>query len=218
MEYAIYPFKDIRITQRHDAGNHLSHWKPTPTPGYDKPWDEGCTDSGKQYFEPMNDFKIVEIIGLDTSSTKGTTNSVRLETVNKVKIPYKNDPVILEMTLTHIDEAELKKYKPGQILKAGGKYLQEGKDGATANHYHCTADYGKYYGMLLNSNGKWCFVYEKSLLPTEAFYIKPNWNKLLDTKGYTFQSVPNNAKDDIKKITTNIRKELDEIDKLLGEI
>lgn len=187
MEYAIYPFKDMRITQRHDEGNHLPHWKPQKKVDCsDKPWDEACTDGGRQYFEPQNDWRIVEIGGVGSS----ITNYVRLETVNKVKIPYQEEPIILEMTLTHIDDTELKKYKKGQILKAYGKYLKEGKEGATAYHYHCTANKGKYYGLKENSNKKWCFVYDKSLLPNEAFYINDSI-KIINANGYVFKKVPN---------------------------
>ena len=214
MEYAIYPIKEMKITQRHDEGNHLAHWNPKAD-YMDKPWDEGSTDSGKQYVEFQNDFKIVEIIGKDGSSSKAYANSVRVESVNKLKIPYQNDPVILELTFTHIDEDELKKYSVGQILKKGTKCLKEGKDKATANHWHITANKGKYYGIKYNSNKKYVFCYEKSLLPNEAFYILPSWNKILNAKGYVFQDVPDDTPTKVKKITANIRKELDEIDSLM---
>ena len=97
MEYAIYPFLEIRITQRHDEGNHLAHWKPFKDCS-DKPWDEASTDGGRSYFVPQNDYRIVEKSG----SQSGGYN-VRLETVNKVKIPYQSEPVILELTLTHLN-------------------------------------------------------------------------------------------------------------------
>lgn len=186
MEYSIYPFRDMRITQRHDEGNHKAH--NIPFKDYsDKPWDEACTDGGRQYFEPQNDYKVVEILGLNTTVT---TNSVRLESVNKLKIPYQEEPVILELTLTHLEEATIKKLKVGQIIPKGSKIILEGKDGATANHFHCTANIGKYYGFKKNSNGKWCFVYEKSLTPPEAFYVDPKFNNIINPKGYVFKEVP----------------------------
>lgn len=186
MEYAIYPFKDMRITQRHDEGNHRAH--NIPFIDYsDKPWDEGSTDGGRQWFDPSNSFKIVEILGLNTTVT---TNSVRLESVNKLKIPYQEEPVILEITLTHMNEETIKKIKVGQIIHPHELVIQEGKDGADANHFHCTANIGKYYGMKKNANGKWCFVYDKSLTPDEAFYIDPSFNRILNAKGYNFKEVP----------------------------
>ena len=102
-EYSIYPFEYMRITQRHDEGNHLPHWYPTANCS-DKPWDEAVKDGNRQYFDPSNEYRIVEILGLGTT----TTNSVRLESVEKLKIPYQEEPVILEVTLTHMEEETIK--------------------------------------------------------------------------------------------------------------
>ena len=189
-EYSIYPFEIMKITQRHDEGNHLAHWYPAANVS-DKPWDEAGKDSGREYFVPQNDFRVVEVLGIDTSSTKDTTNSVRLESVNKLKIPYQDDPVILELTLTHMNEDNLKKVHQGQIIHKGEKILMEGTDGlSTGNHIHLTANIGKYYGFKKNSNKKWCFVYEKSLIPPEAFYIDKKCNNIINPNGYTFKEVP----------------------------
>lgn len=185
MEYSIYPFEYMRITQRHDKGNHLGHWYPS-TNYSDKPIDEGCKDGGRQWFDPSNDYKIVEIIGLNSS----TTNSVRLESVNKLKIPYQEEPVILEITLTHMNEDTIKQLKVGQIIHKHEKVILEGKDGADAYHFHCTFNIGKYYGMFKNTNGKWVFCYEKSLLPDEACYVEPDFNKIEEANGYSFKTVP----------------------------
>lgn len=184
MEYSIYPFEYMRITQRHDEGNHLAHWYPTANCS-DKPWDEAVKDGNRQYFDPSNEFRIVEILGLNST----TTNSVRLESVNKLKIPYQEEPVILEITLTHMEEETIKKLKVGQIIHKHEKIILEGKDGATAYHFHCTANIGKYYGFKKNGNGKWCYVYEKSLLPDEAFYID-SFNNIINPKGYNFKEIP----------------------------
>lgn len=185
-EYAIYPFRYMNITQNYNQGNHIPHWQNSKNYS-DKPWDEACKDSGRSYFEPQNDFIIEEVLGLNTS----TTNSVRLKSVNKLYIPYKNEPDYLCITLTHMNEDNLKQVKKGQILKAGSKILLEGTDGnATGNHFHITANIGKYYGMLKNSNGSWCFTYNKSLLPQEAFYVDTSYTTLINTKGSVFKEKP----------------------------
>ena len=181
MEYAIYPFDYIRITQRHDEGNHLAHWNPFIDCS-DKPWDEGVKDSGRSYFIPQNDYVVEEIIE--------TTWSVRLKTLNKVKTPFKDEDDYLKITLTHIEKAELEKIKVGQILKKGSRYLLEGKGGASAYHFHITANFGKYYGIKKNANDKYCFVYDKSLLPDEAFYVDPSFTTILNANRYNFKQVP----------------------------
>ena len=152
-EYAIYPFEEMKITQRHDEGNHKAHNIPF-IDVIDKPWDEACKDSGRSYFCPQNDYVIEEILGLGSS----ITNSVRLKTVDKVIIPYQTEPVYLELTLTHMEEEDIAKLYVGQILKKGTKPFREGKDGASAYHFHCTANIGKYYGFKKNANGNYYFV------------------------------------------------------------
>lgn len=185
-EYAIYPFRYMNITQKHDQGNHILHWKGS-TNYSDKPWDEACKDGGRSYFEPKNDFIIEQVLGLNTAAT----NSVRLRSVNKLYIPYKAEPEYLYVTLTHMNEDNLRQVKQGQILKAGTRILLEGTDGyCTGNHFHITANIGKYYGLLQNSNGKWCYTYDKSLLPNEAFYLDGNWTQVIYAREYAFKPVP----------------------------
>lgn len=209
-EYSVYPFEYMRITQRHDEGNHLPHWNPFKDYA-DKPWDEAVKDGGRQYFDPSNEYRIVEILGLNST----TTNSVRLESVNKLKIPYQEEPVILEITLTHMNEETIQKLKVGQIIHKHEKIILEGSDGATANHFHCTANIGKYYGFKKNSNGKWCYVYEKSLLPDEAFYIDKNFNNIINAKGYNFQEMPT-----MKKVGTPVARnpKVDQINVIAPEL
>lgn len=185
-EYAIYPFDWMCITQRYDQGNHIPHWKGSKNYS-DKPWDEACKDSGRSYFIPQNDYKVVQVLGLGTTAT---TNSVRLVSVNRLTMPCGRTDY-LELTLTHMNEDNLRKVKVGQILKKGSKVLMEGTDGkATGNHFHITANVGKYYGLLKNSNGAWCFTYAKSLLPQEAFYINPKFTHIRSANGIKFKEVP----------------------------
>ena len=184
MEYAIYPFDTMRITQRHDEGNHLAHWKPAVDPA-DKPWDEAGKDGGRDYFVAKNEYKLVEKFG----SEKYGYN-VRLETTHQVKIPYQDDLAILELTLTHLNYDDYSKLSNGQIIKVGQKLMREGTSGAASgNHFHITANIGKYYGYKENANGKWVFAYTKSLLPDEAYYVDGSVN-IMDSKGYNFKEVP----------------------------
>lgn len=227
-EYAIYPFRVMNITQNYDDGNHVPHWKNSKDHS-DKPWDEACEDSGRSYFEPQNDFIVEEVLGLNTS----TTNTVRLKSVNKLYIPYKKTADYLYITLTHMNESNLKQVKKGDVLKKGTKILMEGTDGnATGNHFHITANLGKYYGLLKNSNDKWCYTYHKSLLPHEAFYVDNTYTKIKNSNGSSFQLKPteivtttDNRDKEIERLTSelndreNIIKELQvQVDTLLSQI
>ena len=184
-EYAIYPFKNINITQNYNQGNHNNHWYGS-TNYIDKPWDEAGIDKGREYFVPQNDFIVEEVLGINSN----VTNSVRLKSVNKLYLPIGNYDY-LHITLSHMNEDNLKEVKVGDILRKGTMILLEGNDGiATGNHFHITANLGKYYGFLKNSNGSWCFTYEKSLLPEEAFYVDSKFNVIVNTNGSQFIEVP----------------------------
>lgn len=181
----MYPFDYMNITQRYDQGNHISHWKNSKNYS-DKPWDEACRDSARSYFVPQNDFKVEDVLGLGNN----ITNTVRLISVNKLTMPNgKTD--YLKITLSHMEENNLKQVKKGQILKKGTKLLLEGQDGiATGNHFHITANTGKYYGLLQNSNGAWCYTYEKSLLPEQAFYLDKKLTTIVNKNGINFKNKP----------------------------
>lgn len=195
MKLAIYPFKFMRITQRHDKGNHLAHWQPFKDHS-DKPWDEALQDSGRGWFEPNIDYVVEE------KRMSVNDNSVRLKTVDKVLIPYQKEPVHLHLTLTHMENDDMNKIKKGTVIKANTKVLREGNHGnSSGNHLHITANIGKYYGFKKNSNGKWCFVYEKSLMPHEAFYLDTNYTKVLNSQNYPFLAPP------VAKITTTVSRD-----------
>lgn len=210
-EYAIYPFKIMNISQNWNQGNHIPHWKDSKDHS-DKPWDEAGNDSNRSYFEPQNDFIIEEILGLNNN----ITNTVRLKSVNKLYIPYKETPDYLYITLAHMNEDNLKQLKKGQVLKKRTKILLEGNDGfATGNHFHITANLGKYYGFLKNSNGSWCYTYEKSLIPEEAFYVDKSFTTIKNSNGSIFKNIPitvygtpvsrNELIDQIEILTSNVR-------------
>lgn len=187
-EYAIYPFRYMNITQRHDQGTHIANWSP-PANYSDLPWDEAIQDGGRSYFEPQNDFVIEEILGVGNN----ITNTVRLKSINKLYLPYKDEPDFLYLTLSHMNEDNLRQLYVGQILGKDSKILLEGTDGfATGNHFHITANLGKYYGFLQNSNGAWCFTYQQSLLPDEAFYFDKEYTKIINSANYNFKNKPIN--------------------------
>ena len=205
MEYANYPFDYMGISQRHDEGNHLPHWNPFKDYA-DKPWDEACQDKGRSYFIPQNDYIIDEVIM--------TSYSVRLTSVNKVKIPYKNEPDYLHLTLTHMEIEDLQKLKAGQIIKKGTKLMLEGDEGgAYGYHFHCTANLGKYYGIKKNSNDKYVFVYDKSLLPDEAFYVDKSFTNIVDNRRYNFKNTPiENKENDYFKASVKVFQNHNKLD------
>ena len=202
-EYAIYPFEYMGISQRHDTGNHKPHWYNSKDYS-DKPIDEACKDTGRSYFVPQNDFIVEEVIGRDDSDTRAYTNSVRLKSKNKLVSPIDpNKEEYLYLTLTHMNEDNLRQIRVGQELRKNSRYLLEGTDGKNSgNHFHITMNHGRYYNIHTNSNGALCFVYEKSLLPDEAFYIDKSFTTIKNSAGYNFKEVP------IEKVGTPVLRDI----------
>lgn len=184
MEYAIYPFDTMRITQRHDQGNHLAHWYPFKGCS-DKPWDEACEDGGKSYFVPKNDYLVVEKI-----KNKNGCNNIVLMSCDMLKIPYQEAPTYIYVSLTHMNNDDYNKISVGQTLHKGERIIREGTSGqASGNHFHVTAGLPEYYGQKENGNEKYCFVCDKALEPTQAFYVDSSVT-IYDSKGYAFTQVP----------------------------
>ena len=184
IEYAIYPFDYMRITQRHDEGNHLAHWYPFKGCS-DKPWDEACLDGGRSYFVPKNDYLVVEKI-----KNKNGCNNIVLMSCDMLKIPYQKAPTYIYVSLTHMNNDDYNRILVGQILHKGERIIREGSSGASANHFHVTAGLPEYYGQKENGNEKYCFVCDKALEPNQAFYVDDTVD-ILDNKLYDFTPVPN---------------------------
>ena len=194
MEYAIYPFDYMRITQRHDEGNHLAHWYPFKGCS-DKPWDEALSDGGRDYFVPKNDYLVVEKI-----KNNNGCNNIILMSCNMLKIPYQETPTYIYLSLTHMNDDDYNKVSVGQILHKGERIIREGTSGATGNHFHVTAGLPEYYGYKQNGNGKYCFVCDKALEPNQAFYVDDTVD-ILDNKLYDFTPVPT-----IQKVGTPVER------------
>ena len=184
VEYAIYPFDTMRITQRHDEGNHLAHWYPFKGCS-DKPWDEACEDGGRSYFVPKNEYLVVEKI-----KNNNGCNNIILMSNELLKIPYQEQPTYLYLSLTHMNNDDYNKISVGQILHKGERIIREGTSGqASGNHFHVTVGLPEYYGQKVNGNGKWCFVCDKALEPNQAFYVDDSVD-IIDNRKYDFSPVP----------------------------
>ncbi len=185
--YAIYPCKTLRITQTYSGTT--SH-KPNMTGNpKDYPWDEGCSGTDRDYcYCPCDEMVVKRVYGVGTSGI----NTIWLESTSKVDFAdgTKN---YLVMLITHPDDSDLKKIKVGNKFKRKEKICREGKDGATAYHFHFSVGKGKYKGngWVKNSNGKYVLVTSLSTYkPEKIFYIDTKFTKVVNTKGLKFKDLP----------------------------
>lgn len=181
--YLIYPCKTMRITQSYSGTvSHLPHTTGTPK---DYPIDEGCSNSGRDYiYCPCDGMSVKRIFGV---GTKGT-NTIWLESDKKV---YFADGThdYFTMLITHPDDSDLKKIKAGQKFKRKEPICREGKDGATAYHFHISGGKGLYKGngWTQNSKGKWVLATTKcTAKPEDLFFIDRSFTKVIDNKDLPF--------------------------------
>ena len=185
--YLIYPCKTMRITQSYRGTvSHLPHTTGTPK---DYPVDEGCSDTGRDYiFCPCDEMKIRRIYGV---GAKGT-NTLWLESTQKVSFADGTQDYCT-MLITHPDDSDLKSLKVGQSFSRKEKICREGKDGATAYHFHLSAGKGKFKGngWVKNSKGKYVLDTTKGAeKPEKLFYIDESFTKIMDSKKLPFKALP----------------------------
>lgn len=183
----IYPCKTMRITQSYTGTtSHKPHTEGKPK---DYPIDEACSDTGRDYiFCPCNKMKVKRIYGVGY----GGTNTLWLESTSKV---YFADGTkdYCTMLITHPDDEDLKKLRIGQVFTRKEKICREGKDGASAYHFHISIGKGKFKGngWTLNSKNKYVLTSTKGAAkPEKLFFIDPDFTKIIEDKELKFKALP----------------------------
>lgn len=184
--YLIYPCKTMRITQTYKGTtSHLPHNQGSPA---DYPIDEGCSNSGRDYiYCPCDSMTVKRIYGV---GSKGV-NTIWLESDEKV-VFADGTRDYFTFLITHPEDEELRRIAVGQKFSRKEKICREGKDGATAYHFHISGGKGLFRegGWTRNSKGKWVLVTTKSAeMPEKLFLIDQSFTKVLDTKGLSFKNM-----------------------------
>jgi hypothetical protein len=116
------------------------------------------------------------------------------------------------MLITHPDDVNLKGIAVGKRYKRGDKITLEGKDGATANHFHISGGKGKTKGngWLCNSRGKYVLTTTGGTFkPEKLFFIDPKFTKVMSKGGIAFKNLPDEYTVGTYKVNTavlNVRK------------
>lgn len=186
--------KNLRITQHYTGStSHRPHWcnlkTGKPLPGIkDYPTDNGGKDGGKDPVYATVDLIVYRIWGVGTAGI----NTLFVNTKDKVKLANgKTDYACWYMT--HPNDADLRKYKPGMVIKKGSIICYEGTDGASGNHIHLSVGRGKLSGngWAANANNKYVITCTGGpLKPEDAFFVDPQFTKILGTAGIPFKKLP----------------------------
>lgn len=184
--YLTYPFKTMRITQSYTGTT--SHYPHTVGNPKDYPIDEGGKDGGRDPVYAPCDLIVKRVYGIGNSGV----NTVWLESTKPVKLANGKTDYITLM-LTHPNDSDVKRLKPGMVIKKGSYICYEGTDGATGNHIHMSVGLGKMKGngWTKNSKGKWVLTTTGGTLkPEDAFFIDPTFTTVKDNKGLKFKKLP----------------------------
>lgn len=169
MEKAMYPMKDIRITQKHGEGTHKSCFAV----------DDAGIDGGiSNVYAPFT--------GVIKKIYTADANEVWLESINKVEYP---DGTKDYMTIMFCHDNSVTSLYVGKVINQGEVFYQEGTKGnATGNHLHFECAKGKFTGSgwYEDASGYWSIINGK--LATDCLWIDDTYN-IIDTRGYSFKKV-----------------------------
>lgn len=133
------------------------------------------------------------------------TNSVWLESINKVKYA---DGTIDYMTVMTMHDNDISNLKVGDIIKQGEIYYEEGRPGyTTGNHIHLAVGKGKFTGngWYLNSEGSW--VINNQYDVHKGLYLLDSVN-VLNSGGYNWIKTSTLVEDEViqKENTYTVKK------------
>lgn len=169
MEKAMYPMKDIRITQKHGEGTHKSCFAV----------DDAGIDGGiSNVYAPFT--------GVIKKIYTADANEVWLESINKVEYP---DGTKDYMTIMFCHDNSVTSLYVGKVINQGEVFYQEGTKGnATGNHLHFECAKGKFTrsGWYQDASGYWSIINGK--LATDCLWIDDTYN-IINTRGYSFKKV-----------------------------
>ena len=184
INYLTYPTADMNITQNYSDGySHAPHSQGSPA---DYPIDEGCSDSGRDWFYcPCDEMVVARIYGVGTAGT----NTVWLSSTSKVHMPCGEDFVTIQVI--HPNDDTLSGLSVGQKFHRGDRMFLEGDDGnATGYHFHIAVGIGESVGSgwTQNSQGVWVNQTSgKQLKPEEAFWIDDAFTTVKNDGGIAFR-------------------------------
>ena len=182
--YAIYPAKKMRISQRYDEGNHLTHFNNANYKDY--PIDETYGDSSSNgiFYAPF-DCQVVK-------KYSATTKEIWITSTEKVNTPSGKDYVTIY--IGHIRSNEYEQIKVGTQFKQYEKIVSEEKDSmSTGYHNHISAGLGKIKGTgwVKNNRNVWVLqTINGTKKPELIFYVNPNFTTIIDSKKLKFETMP----------------------------
>lgn len=188
--YLIYPLKYMNISQTYkDSYSHNGYTEGNPK---SYPIDDAGKDSGRDsFYIPCDKMIVKRVYGVGNRGI----NTVWLESTDKVYFSNGSYDYVT-ILISHVEDADLKNIKVGNVYSRKSIIFKEGKDGydigmATGNHFHIDVARGKFIsnGWVENSKGSWV-IKGTAIKPEDAFYIDESFTKIINSRGLSFKKLP----------------------------
>lgn len=188
--YAIYPFKNMRITQTYSGKtSHRPHNSGSPK---DYPVDEGGKDTGKEAcYCPCDEIVIQRVYGIGSRGV----NTIFWESTTPCTLADGTTDYLCGM-FTHTIDSDLKGIKVGTKFKRGQVVCKEGTDGGVGMHLHMSFGKGKLTGngWTCNSKGKYVLTCTHGTFkPEKILYLDKDFTKVVSANGLKFKDKPKNT-------------------------
>ena len=111
------------------------------------------------------------------------------------------------MLITHPDDSDLAKLKVSDTFSRFEPICREGKDGATAYHFHISGGKGKLSGngWKQNTKGKWVLTTTGGAQkPENLFYLDPDFTGVISDAGISFAHIPATYSPGYYKVKTSV--------------
>ena len=185
--YAIFPCKDVNITQNYNG--KYSHWTQSASTNGIKSYPIDICYGDTYLIAPCK-MKSVKMNGFWDDAGANVVNQIFFQSVEKVHLAN-GEYDYITILATHMDDWDYDTSKIGTIYNRGEKMVNQGTDGGVAAHLDIVVGVGKTSWWVQNSYGEW--VLPNSRKPEDVFYIDPKYNKIYDTQGIVFKTIPNDA-------------------------
>ena len=183
--YAVFPTRNINITQNYDG---ISHYRQSNSTNGIKSYPIDIAYENLYLMAPC-DVEVVKINGFYNDSV---LNQIFIW--SKEKVYFANgDYDYFTLLVGHINDRDFNSNLIGKTYKRGENIVKQGYDGTYIGNEHLdiVVAKGLQSTWVKNSYNEW--VLPNSLKFEEVFYIDSNYNNIISLNGIKFKEIPVDA-------------------------
>lgn len=183
--YAVFPARNINITQNYDG---ISHYRQTNSTNGIKSYPIDIAYENLYLMAPCD----VEVIKMNGFYNESVLNQIFIW--SKEKVYFANgDYDYFTLLVGHINDWDFSSDLIGKTYKRGENIVKQGYDGTYIgnDHLDIVVAKGLQSTWVKNSYNEW--VLPNSLKFEDVFYIDSNYNNVINLNGINFKEIPIDA-------------------------